>query len=645
MGVLNGARIEFEESMSGYIDTGLTDPHERLEPDKRQETDVRFDVRIIIEDLGRFLKIADHQAALTGTVSSELFGDKRRISHGIFNLFSLDPTTGIRQMVYAFRFTAADGQRYYLHGHKEIHHHHGKADVVEDMTQLFTIIYKGDNEQAPIYGAGLLRFLLRDAASLAASIKVVNPKSLKQRVMAYLAFVSFVCAPLREEYLKNLRVTYETEYENLVLSGVLNGPDGPRDFFLVSGVHEKGFPWGDGGSFWDVILAVGDGNGGYVRYGITDHALKGLKLDVENGRYRYRGALFALEGNYAASSSEMRAGAPHLGKCEADFEIDFEARPKGSVSYPLPVLGQFAAPWVVRLREALPSEHPLGMHIMPHTVTVRSGRLTIKQPQAASDSNELRIDADKTFGEAERSTFQGFKEPTLLYGYICALRPVQRAARIQIHTRALRDERELWAKDQLDKFLGKFLSRIASAEMLMEADSLTVKRLAPRNKHDDDRKLFVKLGEPIIELNNNHFPTAVFQRRIIKVQDPSGDECLALEEDMSRMRLDAINSNRKVTVASIRNEDKLTALEMVLNMTNFMDLLEGRRIATGKSKAEFSIVIKPNFMFAYDKEDHTTYTDPELVRHLVDKMRKENYENITMVEAQSTYGQYFYRRS
>lgn len=649
MGILNGAKIEFDESMSGYIGKGQTDPVAGVEVGRREKTEVRFDVRIIIEDLGRFLKISDHQAALMGTVSSDLFGGKHKISHGIFNLFSLDPATGIRQMVYAFRFTAADGQRYYLHGHKEIHHHSGKADVVEDMTRLFTIIYQGDNEQAPIYGAGELRFQLKDAPSLVSSIKVINPKSLKQRVAAYLAFASFVCAPLREEYLKNLRVTYETEYENLVLSGVLNSPEGPRDFFLVSGVHEKGFPWGDSESFWDVILAVGDGNAGYRRYGITDHALEGLELDVEHGKYHYSGAIFELEGDYAASFSQMRDGAPHLAKREANFEIDFDARPKGSVSYPLPVLGKFAAPWVVKLREALPSEHPLGMHIMPHTVKIRSGKLTIKQPQGegttANAFDELQIDIDKTFGEAERSTFQGFKEPTLLYGYICALRPGQRAARIQIHTRTLRDERELWAKDQLDRFLGKFISRIASAEMLMEADSLKVKRLAPRNDHDDDRKLFVKLGDPIIELNNNHFPTAVFQRRIIKVRDPSGAECLALEEDMSRMRLDAINSDRKVTVASIRDEDKFAALDRVLNKTDFKGLLEKSRAASGKSKAEFSIVIKPNFMFTYDKKDRTTYTDPELVGHLVKRIKDEGFENITIVEAQSTYGQYFYRRS
>ena len=649
MSVLKGVGLHFDESMSGHIGKGQSDPVKGEELGRAQGGTICFDVRIAIQDLNRFVKISDRRAALTGTVTSSLFGGTYPIADGAFDLFSLDPATGIRRMVYAFKFTASDGQRYYFHGHKKIHHHEGKADVVEDMTHLFTVVYQGDDEQAAPYGAGILHFDLKDVQSLVSSIELSHAKSLKQRVAAYLAFMSFVFAPLREEYLKNLRIGYQTEYENLVLSGMLRGPGGPREFFLVSGVHEKGFPWGDEESFWDVLLAVADGNGGYRKYGITSRALEGLKLDVENGTYRYRGPVFALDSGFAASFSQMPEGAPHLTKCEANFDIDFDARPKGPVSYPLPVVGSFAAPLVAKLREALPSEHPLGMSIMPHTVTVRSGKLTITPPEGgdatATGVDASQIDADATFGEAERSTFHSFKEPTLLYGYVCALRPAQRAARVQIHTRTLRDERELWAKDRLDKLLGKVLSRIASAEMLLEGDDLTVRRLSSQNDRGDYGLLFAKLGDPILEINNDHFPTAVFQRRIIKVRDPSGAECLALEEDMSRMRLEAIDSEKKAMVASVRDEDKYVALNRVLEETRFMELLEERLAATGKPRAEFSIVIKPNFMFAYDRADRTTYTDPELVGRLVERIREKGFERIAVVEAQSTYGQYFDRRS
>ena len=112
MGILNGARIEFKESMAGFIGKGQTNSKQRLEADKRKEADVRFDVLISIDDLAHFVKISHHQAVLTGTVTSELFGGKHEISNGIFNLFSLNPATGIREMVYAFQFTAGGQLRH-----------------------------------------------------------------------------------------------------------------------------------------------------------------------------------------------------------------------------------------------------------------------------------------------------------------------------------------------------------------------------------------------------------------------------------------------------------------------------------------------------------------------------------------------------
>lgn len=654
MSILEGVGIQFEESMSGYIGVDESDPRNGAEIGKDRATPVRFDVQIFITDLSRFLKVSEQQAELSGTVTFEPLGGTFTIRDGRFSLFTLDPATGIRQMVYAFKFTAADGQTYFLYGHKEIHDDRGQFDLIKDMTRLFTTIYRGEDAQAPVYGAGELYFKLSDAPSLLASMKVVGAASIWQKVAAYSAFVSFAYGALRNEYLKDVRLFYDTQYENLVLSGVLQGENGPRPFFLVSGVHDKGFPWGDGETFWDVMLAIEDGNGGYTKYCITDRVLEGLHLDVERGIYRYRGPLFALEKGYSASFSEMRSGADHLKECEADFEIDFKAEPYEPVSFPFEVPGKLArrlsASLAKKLREVLPSEHPLGVQITPHTVIVRQGKLLIEKPGGKSGgatvSEELRIDSDQTFGEAERSTFRNIKEPTMLYGYICAVRPVSRTARVQIHTSTLRDDREHWVKDQLDKSIGSIVSRTASREMLMEGGGLKVRQLGRQGEEAAEGNLFVKLGAPIIEINNDQFPTAVFQRCIITVRDPSGEQCLALEEDMELMRLEAINSDRKVTVASIKNEEsKFAALDEVLDETGFDALVEEQLAAVGKGKSEFSIVIKPNFMFAYNKHDRTTFTDPDLVGHLVKRMRGAGFEKIAVVEAQSTYGEYFDKRS
>lgn len=654
MSLLEGVGLQFEESMSGYLGVDETDPRKGAEIGKERETPIRFDVQIFVTDLSRFIKLSEQQADLSGTITFEPLGGTFTIRDGRFNLFTLDPETGMRQMVYAFKFTAADDQTYFLHGHKEIHDDRGRFDLIEDMTRLFTNIYRGEDQQAPVYGAGELYFKLLDAPSLLASMKVTGAASIWQKVAAYTAFSSFAYGALREEYLKDMRLLYDTRYENLVLSGIVQGEDGPKSFFLVSGVHDKGFPWGDGETFWDVILAIEDGNGDYQRYCITDHVLEGLHLDVERGIYRYRGPLFALDHGYSASFSQMRSGADHLREYKANFEITFKAEPYEPVSFPFEVPGKLAKrlsrSLARKLREALPSEHPLGIQITPHTVVVSQGKFFIQKRGGSNvgptPAEEVLIDGDQTFGEAERSTFRNIKEPTMLYGYICAVTSVSRTARVQIHTNTLRNEREYWVKDQLDKSIGSIVSRTASREMHMEGGKLKVRQLGRQGEEAAEGKLFVKLGAPIIEVNNDHYPTAVFQRRIITVRDPSGEQCLALEEDMELMRLEAINSNKKVTVASVRNEEsKFAALDEVLNETAFDELVEEQLAATGKTKADFSIVIKPNFMFAYNKRDRTTFTDPELVDHLVKRLRAAGFEKIAVAEAQSTYGEYFDKRS
>jgi uncharacterized protein (DUF362 family) len=650
---LQGVGLEFQEPMSGFIGVGETDPAKGAAKGKRNETTIRFDVRITIADLRRFLVELEHEAHLSGTVTCEPLGGPFPIQNSRFKLFSINPSTGKMEMVYAFSFSASDGHVYYLYGQKEIYHDKGKFDVFKDMTRLFATVYRGESVGAPIYGAGILTFKIQDLPSMVASMKVIHTASWAQKLAGYKAFGFFVYHNLGKQYLKGLDIFYETGYENLALSGRMPGETGSNTFFLVSGVHDKGFPWGDGESFSDVLFAIGDGAGGYHRYAVTERTLEGLQLDIKKGDFHYRGPLHELVGRNRASFHEMRRGAPDLIRCEADLEIHFHAKAHELVPFPFPILNNLLRrlPRSIarEFRNLVSSRRPLGVYIEPHTVSVKSGHLSIKAPAGRGTEEDVRIDysidADKTFGEAERCFLRNVREPTMLYGYVCAIRPELKSARIQVHSGALRDERQNWTKDRLDKLVGSMLSRWACAEILLSDDDSHVITLA-RGREPLGNKLFRKLGDPVIEVNNDHYPTALFERRIIKVRDPSGDECLALEENMDLMRLEPINSVGKVTVASIRDdESKSAALDRVLHETDFDRILKERFAASGKARPEYSIVIKPNFMFAYNKRDRTTYTDPDLVGHLVRRLQRAGFENIAVVEAQSTYGEYFDKRS
>lgn len=622
---LNGVGLTFRETMAGSVG----------------DRPLSFDVAIHIPDLARFLDEPEHRAELTGTVTSPDLGGTIPVRDGGFQLFVVDAGSGVRQLRYYFRFTAAAGSTYYLYGHKDVQDDPG-LDVVKDMTCLYTSVYNGESETAPLYASGELRFSLTDLPALLATFQVEGASEWTQDLAARVAFASFAWGQFRDEYLDKVRLFYDTRYENLAVTGRLRTPSGDTPFFLVSGVHDKGFPWGDGELFWDVLLAVGDGRGGYQRFAITDRVLTGLHLSLGEGTYRYSGPLYAFQDGFSTSFSEMKKGSPRLTKVQAVISIEFVATAYDAVSFPFPlvdpVVRQFSSELQKQLRDVLPGETAPGIFITPHLAAIRGGSITV-------DGASWEIDAAGCTGECERGSFHNVKEPTLLYGYLCALRPEERSACVQILSRTFRNDKQYWVKDWTDAAVGAAIERLSSAEIRMREGSCVVKPLAPAGRVEDRAVPLRKVGLPIVEVNNDHFPTAVFQRRIVEVQDAAGALCLALEEDTRALRLEAVGSDRKTTVAAIRGDDKFLALDSVLEGARFNDVLEEKLRASGSDRDLFSIVVKPNFMFAYDKRDRSTYTDPELVGHLVRRLRRLGFASIRVAEAQSTYGEFFDKRS
>ncbi|MBS1857227.1 MAG: DUF362 domain-containing protein [Acidobacteria bacterium] len=621
---LEGVGLAFQEAMSGAVGG----------------RPLSFNVSIRIPDLARFFDEPEHRAELTGTVTCPDLGGTVPVSGGGFQLFVVDAASGIRQLRYSFRFTGGDGKPYYLHGHKDVHDDPG-FDVVKDMTCLFTNVYAGESDAAPLYASGQLEFGLTDLPALLASFEVEGAEDWTQDLAARVAFASFAWGQLRDEYLDKVRLFYDTRYENLTIAGRLRTSAGGAPFFLVSGVHDKGFPWGDGELFWDVLLVVGDGAGGWRRFAITDRVLPGLSLNIRDGAYRYAGPLYAIRDGCAASFSEMKQGAPRLTKLLADISINFTAAARDAVSFPFalvdPVVRRLSSGLQQKLHEALPGETLPGIFITPHLVAIKSGRITV-------DSESWEVDPAASSGECERGSFRNVKEPTLLYGYLCAPRPESRSACVQIQSRTFRNDKEYWVKDRADAMVGAAIERTASVEVRLTGSGCEVKPLPPAGKPQEQAAPLRQIGAPIVEVNNDHFPTAVFQRRIVEVEDAGGARCLALEEDTRALRLEAVNCGRKCAVAAIRGEDKLRTLDAVLEGARFDEAVEEKLRASGKERTRFSIAIKPNFMFAYDKHDPSTYTDPELVGHLAGRLRARGFACVRVVEAQSTYGEFFDKR-
>ncbi|MGC4121619.1 MAG: DUF362 domain-containing protein [Myxococcales bacterium] len=393
-----------------------------------------------------------------------------------------------------------------------------------------------------------------------------------------------------------------------------------------------------------MLLLLGDGSGGWRRLAITDRILPGMEVDVRRGLSRYAGRLFELApGAGAASFSQMRAGAGHLSPREADLRLEFAAQELTAVGFPFRDVSAHLPSWTTRLADAvhdvLPSAHPLGIWITPHVVTGVSGTITVA-------GEAWQVVPEKTWGEAERSTFRNVREPTLLYHYLCALDPEAGRSRVQIDARTLRDERVHYAEDQLDRVVGSLVGRMASAEVEASAGGRQVRPLrgsVPDSSEVAER--LVKL-ETLLEVDNDQFPTAVFERNVVRVADREGKVHLALEEEMRTLRLEPAGPAKpKCTVAAIRDDDKLRALDAALDRSGFDATLEAAWAASGKARADFAVALKPNFMFAYSRHDPSTFTDPELVEHLAKRLAGKGFTRLKLVEAQSAYGEYFTRRS
>jgi cholesterol oxidase len=143
--------------MSGYLGEGVEDFEEGEKKGQEQGSTLSFDVTIKIESVSDFIKLSGQEAKMSGTVSYKPLGQNLPIHEGVFTLFKPDETSGTRQMTYSFWFTGNDGIDYSLYGYKVIHDDPG-IDVLEDMTRLFTRIYKGRRINGTPIGSGILVF-------------------------------------------------------------------------------------------------------------------------------------------------------------------------------------------------------------------------------------------------------------------------------------------------------------------------------------------------------------------------------------------------------------------------------------------------------------------------------------------------------
>ncbi|MEE6178709.1 GMC family oxidoreductase N-terminal domain-containing protein [Mycobacterium sp. 050134] len=196
--------IEFTERMKGWVATGADIPVDFVAAERAGQTAstaLSFVFTILVEDLDEFLVDPDRRARMVGTVvAPTLSPDPMAASDATFNLFVDDPqTTGTTHMTYQARLSTSDDRRFFLEGHKDIHHDTG-LDLWGDTTTLFTVVHAGDDRTGPVVARGTLTISPGDFLQQLRSFRVTGTESVAEQLTAKARFGAMFASELFHVY-------------------------------------------------------------------------------------------------------------------------------------------------------------------------------------------------------------------------------------------------------------------------------------------------------------------------------------------------------------------------------------------------------------------------------------------------------------
>lgn len=173
----------FDETMNGYAAIGAKESHVGYEKGRNAGTTFGISVRIIVDDLDRFIDEKDHEAKLAGHLTGDLFSGDPQVVDGKWNLF-MEGLGRIKKMVYRFEFLHG-GETYYFHGEKVLDNDPLAADALSDLTTLFT---KVSDATGKVVAAGIIRFNVFEIFDLLRSLEVSGTDRPMEAKRLFLSF-------------------------------------------------------------------------------------------------------------------------------------------------------------------------------------------------------------------------------------------------------------------------------------------------------------------------------------------------------------------------------------------------------------------------------------------------------------------------
>lgn len=186
--------------MTGGFALDANEPLSREKHGNAQNSHLALHCQVAIDDLQRFVDDPEHPGRLACTIDFLPFGAGIPCDPDIFNLFRAASTPGERWMVYECGFTTK-GQRYYVAGKKIVQHGHA-AEVLQQITTLYTLLYEGADAAGKISGAGTPHLGAKSIADMAKSLHVTNAQNHLEVLRGLGMYLKLFLGELWQTYIK-----------------------------------------------------------------------------------------------------------------------------------------------------------------------------------------------------------------------------------------------------------------------------------------------------------------------------------------------------------------------------------------------------------------------------------------------------------
>jgi predicted acylesterase/phospholipase RssA len=158
--------LAFSEDMRGHVGIGESDFAKGAEKGRADRTRLAIHVTITAHDVDRFVTDPWHTASITGHVTCDVFGGRRPISDGTFNLFVDNGDPARKEMRYRIHFEDGQGKPLTLVGVKTVESGN-PLRIWSETTTLYTQVMDGqvaagNEDRAELTAAGVIRLTIPD---------------------------------------------------------------------------------------------------------------------------------------------------------------------------------------------------------------------------------------------------------------------------------------------------------------------------------------------------------------------------------------------------------------------------------------------------------------------------------------------------